>query len=310
MKKLFIIFFSILMLVTSVSAKDFFEGKDYWQQKDSAHFTVLYTDSRIAHKTADMLEKMYEEYFEFFESTDFAIKRPVKKLEWVIFDSQQEFINYSTVSDFMDMSYVDGYYSSRTNRVALMKPDSRQVSREDSMPPAFGFDRKNNATVKFENHSDESYMKKVAHEAAHQLSFNSKLQNKDSLYPFWVSEGIAMNFENIALVDFGAANQERKEHLIKCYRQGRLLSFEQLIVITKVPCFSASEVRTLYSQSWGFFNFLYKNYSSELKDYLKFLASETSIHRDKDQLLKEFKSHFKDYYELKAQWYIFLEELQ
>ncbi len=281
-----------------------------WQVKTTPHFIIKHKDGKFAEETSTILEKLYDDYFEFFSETGFDLNKPERKLKWLIFENRKDFIEYSTLNDFMDMSYVDGYYSPLTNRIAIKKPEKGFEKLNNNSVNNFGFSRVN-PSIEFADRDPYSGVIKIAHETAHQLAFNTGLQNKKTMYPFWVSEGFAMNFENMIFVpsDFAGNNEYRKKYLIKAVKEGKNFALEDLLVITRVPCLTASEVNVLYAQSWGFFNFIYKTQSEELKKYLNFLSRNPDLSAEKDLILQDFERFFGDIRNLEKSWERYLNNL-
>jgi hypothetical protein len=77
------------------------------------------------------------------------------------------------------------------------------------------------------------------------------------MYPFWVSEGLATNFEFEWLAGPGFTNCSTARHdcLVKTHAAGDLVPLRQFVVQTKVPA-SASRSRRYYAQAWAFFQYL------------------------------------------------------
>src|SRR5690349_23883131 len=86
-----------------------------------------------------------------------------------------------------------GYYSARTNRVALY-----DLSADETAGPLGDAASRDEVTRRLSKFP--SSVATVVHEAVHQLAFNTGLQVRYADNPMWVSEGLAMYFET---PDFG-----------------------------------------------------------------------------------------------------------
>src|SRR5690606_28209818 len=83
----------------------------------------------LARARLDLLEKTYERFYDAF--ADFAPEPTDTRLIAVLFDKHDAYVQYATDADRIDMSWSNGYYSARTNRVALvLARDERVEARE------------------------------------------------------------------------------------------------------------------------------------------------------------------------------------
>lgn len=74
---------------------------------------------------------------------------------------------------------------------------------------------------------------RISHEMAHQLAFDCGLQTRGVMYPVWIGEGLATNFESpddTAL--FLGPNPSRQDRLARLVREGSLLPLTHLAVVT------------------------------------------------------------------------------
>ena len=102
---------------------------------------------------------------------------------WICFPQQSGFNKYALRAEGMDLSWLDGYYSTLTNRVAVVQPNLRMAEREPVNPPRMGDMR---ITLAANKQSEKVLpmapagprldMTRLTHELAHQLAFNSGLQ--------------------------------------------------------------------------------------------------------------------------------------
>lgn len=149
---------------------------------------------------------------------------------------------------------------------------------------------------------------RLTHELAHQLAFNSGLQKRGVMYPFWVSEGLATNFEfeSLAGSGFEQCSTARCGCLIKMRDAGELVPLQQFLVQTKVPA-DAARSRRYYAQAWAFFQFVLTQRSEDLQRYLGRLAQLPPGCRNAKVLLREFTHAFGSPEEIEGSWNVFLD---
>ena len=136
-------------------------------------------------------------------------------------------------------------------------------------------------------------MTRLTHELAHQLAFNSGIQKRGVMYPVWVSEGLATNFESSSLADAGVlpSNSARSSCLGTTYAAGELIPLRQLIVQTRVPA-DAHASRQHYAQAWAFFRFLLTERPAGLRLYLHRISQLPAGRRGEEVMLGEFTEVF------------------
>ena len=92
----------------------------------SAHFRLLIdADARQANvKTiTHVLEVTHDDFFTAFPTDRFDHQALAGPAMWVCFQAPKRFDRYARLADRRDMSHLRGYYSARTNRVALLLDD-------------------------------------------------------------------------------------------------------------------------------------------------------------------------------------------
>ena len=92
----------------------------------------------------------------------------------IVFDTRNDFLHYGISDGFRPGPEVLGYYSSRTNRVAMY--DATRFRH-----PTRGDWRQSAAML--------------VHEAAHQAAFNTGIHSRWTSPPQWLAEGLATLFE-------------------------------------------------------------------------------------------------------------------
>jgi hypothetical protein len=127
------------------------------------------------------------------------------------------------------------------------------------------------------------------------------------MYPLWVSEGLATNFEfdGTGRAGLEHCNPARCNGLLEAYAAGELIPLRQFVVQTTVsPDLHAG--RRYYAQAWGFFQFILAEHPASLRVYLQRVATDQADHRDAAALRAEFTAAFGSPDALEAPWKAFL----
>ncbi len=273
---------------------------------ETDHFSLVYSaDIKEDEKIASLLELAYCHFQSLFNDCNCIAKQTQEKLKWVAFTNKDDFNLYAFNTENQDLSWLNGYYSAKTNAVAIVSPEKiskwqiryreyeEQAANIIACPP-----------------DAETGLAKIVHEAAHQLSFNTGLQKRKVMYPFWVSEGLATFFEeNMFSVYFKTSRYAsiRKDGLVQVQKQKKLIPFDKFLSMTSldgtVPAVNA------YAQAWGIFQFLFENNKKSLKKYLSNLYTLEPGWVDEQTLHDEFTDAFGPPDELYPAWIQFVENL-
>ena len=193
------------------------------------------------------LEYAYQHFYEVFAQAGFDLSRPPDRLVWICFPQKSSFSKYALRVEGMDLSWLDGYYSTLTNRVAIVQPDPKIRQREEVTPPSASEvhvrgppvprGRRTKDVLPMSAGGPRFDVTRLTHEVAHQLSFNSGIQKRGVMYPLWVSEGLATNFEFDGSLSEGLehCNAARCKGLLEAYHAGELVPLRQFVVQTTVP---------------------------------------------------------------------------
>ncbi len=247
----------------------------------SEHFAMVYapsqTSSAAVQRAFGLLERTHEEFYLSMRSAGFAPQPLSERLVWVSFGNAEQFSRYARETERMNLSWLDSYYSSRTNRVVTTRCSSERMT----------------------------------HEAAHQLAFNSGLQTRGVMYPLWVSEGLATNFEadSSGAMGFGRDNPVRRERLLAARAADRLVWLPDFLTLTRPATGELDAANDLYAQSWGVFRFLFAHRRADLRRYLAALSAADPGWRDPSTLEHEIEAAFGSREPLTAAWERFLEQL-
>lgn len=281
------------------------------------HFAIIHEPgANYVSGTGKTLEQAYKQFYAAFSDAGFELVQSPDRLIWVCFPQQSRFNEYARQVEGTDLSWLDGYYSTLTNRVAVVEPSPRvSEPNKAAVPPKSnrwtdsGTHRQRREDV-LPMSADESQVDKarLTHELAHQLAFNSGLQKRGVMYPFWVSEGLATNFEFEGPMGGGFENcsTARRDCLLKSCAAGELTPLAEFVVQTNVPA-GAAQSRRYYAQAWAFFQYLLTERSENLRHYLHVVAALSPGRRRSDVLLREFTNAFGTPEEMEPSWDAFLD---
>jgi hypothetical protein len=279
------------------------------------HFVVLHAPgaSYVA-GACRTLEYAYGHFYEAFTRAGFDLARSKERLVWICFPQKSGFSEYALRVEGMDLSWLDGYYSTLTNRVAIVQRDAETRRYEEAtapspgdVPVAVAANRSAREEVLPMPASGPWFdVTRLTHEVAHQLSFNSGIQKRGGMYPLWVSEGLATNFEfeSGARIGLEHGNTARRNGLLEAYAAGELVPLRQFVAQTTVPP-DAHQGRRHYAQAWGFFHFMLTERPENLRTYLQRLA-KGRFDREGNILLTEFTAAFGPPETLELSWNAFL----
>lgn len=287
--------------------------------RTTPYYLILYD---AAHPWADtrarMLETARANFYKTLRADGFRPTPPQHKLVCILFNQHEDFQNYANSVDHLNRSWSGGYYSSRTNRVALfnyhtspqLKDLVLQMRKLESQvqsalgaaatsPQArgkLGSIQQELATVKRRYETIASYgnIRQTLHEAAHQLAYNSNIQNPTLTYPMWFSEGLATCFEAInPAVPFGPTlgNFSRSHDLLEARRAGQLETLDQF-VRRATPPDHEDDINAAYAHSWALFHFLYNQRLPQLRAFVADMNAQPPGPRNADQLHAHFIKHF------------------
>jgi len=288
-----------------------------FQTTSTEHFTIVHEVGAAGIAgTGKALESAYQHFYDVFVKAGFKPAHSEDRLVWICFPEQGGFDRYALRAEGMDLSWLDGYYSTLTNRVAVVQPNVRMAEREQMIPLQRPGDMR--ITLAANNQPTEKVLPmsppgqsldltRLTHELAHQLAFNSGIQKRGVMYPIWVSEGLATNFECDGLSGESVLsfNMARNACLEATWSEGEMMPLRELIVQTRVSA-DGHVSRQHYAQAWAFFRFLLTERPESLRVYLDRIMNLPAGRRDARTLLSEFTDAFGSPESLEPAWNAFV----
>ncbi len=236
------------------------------QSCQTDHFILLSSaDGPSAASTGALLERMRQRFIASFDAAGFSLQLSPDRLVCVCLDSYQQLESYARLVDDVEASWMGGYYSYRTNRVAFVRFPSAARAPANAAPSA-----SSKAVAAYcGREGDGMNLRTVTHEMTHQLAFNSGLQPKSVEYPFWATEGLATNFEadDPAACSLSRSDAGYMARLARAKAAGRLIPLAQFVAMTGVSS-DDQAARDAYAQAWGLFHYLFLNRRPQLQQYM------------------------------------------
>ena len=255
--------------------------------RETPHFSLSHTlPDGDAADLSQLLETLYARCFTACQDAGLRSRVPREPLHWLCV-TQGEATRLCAGCRAGDMpSSEEAYYSAHTNTVVLLHPGASPAGGNlDGMSPI------------------RTDVWRISHELAHQMLFNTGVQTRGVLYPVWLSEGLAANFEthDPAGGGFAEDNASRRCRLTAAYRQNRLLSLNEIITFPRPP---AEEEACLdfYAQAWGMVHFLYRRDPKAFRLYLCTLAMRSPGARPAAALRREFDHIFGSPADIQRDW--------
>ncbi len=256
-------------------------------------------------------EIFYDLFYNHFQKKGFAMHHPGGRLMMVVFDSPDGVDAYLGTKL---SAGITGMYHPVTNRLllydlsenrALIAQKKRALdgakkisSSVDRSRLVDSIERKLDVTVKDVN------LTTTMHEAAHQLSFNCGLLNRQGDIAIWLAEGLACYCEATESGEWqalGAPNSARIRDLVRARGQ-----FIPLQVMVKEDWRISKPILLGYAQSWALFRMLLQERPQAMKAYL----TQIYPRRTPDYRLDDFRQAFgNDLAALEQRYFAYMRDL-
>ena len=169
----------------------------------STHYLVCAPQGR-ASSYCDLFEGVFRQVEHFYRVHGFQVRKPDTTLMAIVFGSQNEFRNYCQKDNVAWSPQLQGYYSLRTNRVALFDDPERSfaaVSRNVNLHLATSAPSPNlrpaagSSLVRPLFSVSGETANTIIHETTHQVGYNIGIHSRLGGSPTWILEGLATVLE-------------------------------------------------------------------------------------------------------------------
>jgi hypothetical protein len=188
-----------------------------------------------------------------------------------------------------------GYYSQRTNRVAMY-----DLTGADALPQGARVTSADHINRILARPQAERTVATIVHEATHQLAFNCGLQARYADIPLWVSEGIAVFFETPDLKskrgwrNIGGVNRVRFAEFGQ-YLSSRPADSLASLLSSDERFQNTDSISQAYAEAWALVYFLLRKHRTSFVKYLKMLSEKPQLVYDTpEERLGEFRAVFGD----------------
>lgn len=270
------------------------ELPDGFEALHTANYVICYNTSRAyAQWCGALFERLNRAFMNFWTRRGLDLRDSELPLVAIVFADKQSYERYARAELGDAASLVIGYYSLKTNRMAMY-----DLTGSAGGPSS----RLNTAQINamLSQGSAEQTVATVIHEATHQVAFNSGLQTRYADIPLWLSEGIAVYFETPDLKTdkgwrtVGGVNRGRMQAL-QAYLPKRPADSLQTLVSSDERLRDPQQALSAYAEAWALTYFLIRQKPKQYAEYLKKLSSKRPLIWDKpDVRLDEFVQAFGD----------------
>ena len=262
----------------------------------SAHYVVMGRKGK-AEDYARLFEEVYRQVDTFFSVRGFDTQLPEMPMVAFVFGTQAEFKAYCEAQNDSTMTKMRGYYSPKTNRVAMYEDPNQVikvtagVSDEEGEPQAseslFASVTGQTADV-------------IIHEGTHQVGFNVGIHSRLGTTPRWIVEGLATVLEPPGIRSRGKAgkdkiNEERLFWFQGDYSQRRKPGDLAKMIASDDPF--NGQTLDAYSLAWSITYFLTENpaRAGKFAKYLKKVSERNPLHiYSAKERLSDFQEIFGD----------------
>ena len=308
-----------------------FSGK--YEVVGTTHYLVCAPSGR-ASRYAQLFETIFRDVEQFYRVRGFKVQAPEVPLVAVVFGSQQEFAAYCERDHVTPSASLMGYYSLKTNRVALFD-EANLVSAKDrtarpswrhkiasssllSGPPRYHMPISGGQIpIAATSAVSGDTANTIIHETTHQVGYNIGVHSRLGGTPIWIVEGLATVLEPSGMrektgrqLQQGRINQERAQWFAKRHRPGR--SMGSLAKLVAADDFFFQQTLNSYSEAWSFTFFLLENPSRrrDLVTYLQILGSRDPLQQytSKDRLA-DFQKAFGDISRIEVEFIRYMDRL-
>ncbi len=214
-------------------------------------------------------ERVARDFIDHFRTRGFEVSLPRQRMTIVAFVDERPFARFFPEATEHGAS---GAYSRPKNRIVL-------------------FDWRN---VPMQPRSANANMTTLAHEATHQLCFNSGLLSRESDIPLCIVEGLGLYAENRRLTgwsDLGLINRGRLDALAHILRRRKWIPLNELLTLELASIGAdPDQLELLYAESWLLIFEVMKDPDrrNQFRNYLK----EVSSRRDPSHRIDDAETHF------------------
>ncbi|QEG33899.1 DUF1570 domain-containing protein [Bythopirellula goksoeyrii] len=278
-----------------------------FQVYQSKHYVVVYnTTIKYATWCSSLLERLQRGFLAYWKKQGCEVEQPEHPLAVVIFGNKASYIQYAKKELGPAAGSAIGYYSLKTNRIAMYDLTGMQALRREDTRRGSSHD----ITAMLSEPEAAPLVATIVHEATHQIAFNCGMQTRFGANPVWLGEGLAMFHEtpdlgsNRSWSGIGKVNYDRWDRYRNNANNDRVAPLRALIVSDERFRNPRMAVDA-YAEAWAWTYFLITWHTDEYVAYMKHLAAKPVLSvDDKRTRLADFTKHFgRDFDALEDEFY-------
>ena len=302
-----------------------------FQRYETDHFVILSDAGRqAALARGRTMERARHQYFRTLDKLGFPVVPHKTRLTCIFFTSHDDYATFARERDDVDTAWIAGYYTGQGNRVVfyddassprfvqardaiseyeatLVKAQERAVGARrqrdrDAAEQLAAYAEDLEAKIKTEQRRIDEEAERISesktiHETIHLLAFNTGLQSRARLYPFWFTEGLASSFEtDHPGSSFGPDRPTpgREAEFESALAEGRTLPLATLVRMTEADHAHrhARAAEALYAQAHALFAYLFAESPAAMRAYVDAILHEPPGEIDPARHAELFESAF------------------
>lgn len=240
--------------------------------RQTKHFVICSDASlRYTEFVGRLLEKVHSEFIRFMNVGAGPAFEAPSHLPVVVFGRNEAFRVYaSRQHPETDFSDTPGYYSLRDNQMLISGLSGDQQFRT-------------NGDVVRELRKSPRQVETIVHEAVHQIAFNSGVQKRYADNPTWLSEGLAVYFEqstgtgSLLWSRPGKVSRIHFPTIQRAESSGKLEVRLDRLLGTDDAFQSADDVAAAYATSWALTHYLIRSDRSTFDTIIRQFGSERQL---------------------------------
>lgn len=249
-------------------------GKGFEFTATQKHFVVAFPTGQKDF-WSPRFEEIYNAFYLYFNVRGIKLREPTEPLVVIVFPTQQAFGRYALADKVSGANNMLGYYSPRTNRVAMY--DVGGGSKSDEAWAA------NSETL--------------IHELAHQIAFNTGVHHRNVIAPRWLCEGLGTLFEARGVwKSRDYKSQKDRLNLGRLRDYHRFASKESEGVLTTLiesDKVFESNASLAYAYAWALTFWLTETQPRKYSDYLQLTSKRPAgVNYSKAERLRDFTGIF------------------
>jgi hypothetical protein len=261
----------------------------------TVNYIVAYNTSKVyAEWVGGLLERLHTGFQNYWKKLGFALQPSEFPLVVLVFDSQENYAEFTKQELQGDARQVVAFYSMATNRICLYDLTGAEALRRPG--DQRGTAAQINAML---SRPEAQFMvATIIHEATHQLAYNRGLHQRFADVPLWFSEGLAVFFEAPDLRNprgwstIGTVHPQRLQQF-RTYQPQRPRESLASLALDNKRFLTPQQSLNAYAEAWALHHYLLKAKPKEYIAYLQTLSVKQPYQfDDAETKLKEFQQAF------------------